>query len=322
MDTDADGLNDALEQRLLEQFRPEFRVGATDCAGLPAAFQPGRVTPTPEAEDGTVYGQVFPVHSAEATQPAIEIHFYHLWSVDCGGHGHPLDAEHVAVLLQGSQSNVNTATWRAVFWYAAAHENTVCDVSQIARASTLHAEEHGAIVWISPGKHASYLDEALCNHGCGADRCERMQRLPNAKVINLGEVQRPMNGSVFVGSALWPLRAKMEQTNFSVATLARVEQLPASDIDLYNPGRHPMQGVIAISASTKAAIAGGGESTSGAISMAGGKTTGALATAGDKTGRALGRSFRKTGHALSRSTHAVGKAVGVPERPAPGPAGP
>jgi hypothetical protein len=35
-DTDGDGLNDALEQRLLVQFAPTFMVSAHDCAGVPA----------------------------------------------------------------------------------------------------------------------------------------------------------------------------------------------------------------------------------------------------------------------------------------------
>ncbi len=110
VDSDHDGLSDALEQRLLEQFRPEFRVGVKDCARLPAAFRPGTVTPTPEAEDGTLYGQVSPVRGPNAAHPRVEVHFFHLWSRDCGEHGHPLDAEHVAVLLLGSGSDLNAAT--------------------------------------------------------------------------------------------------------------------------------------------------------------------------------------------------------------------
>ena len=58
----------------------------------------------------------------------------------------------------------------------------MCDVSQIARASTLDAENHGATVWISPGKHASYFSPDLCHGGCGADRCENMIRLSPAGI--------------------------------------------------------------------------------------------------------------------------------------------
>ena len=321
-DSDRDGLSDALEQRLLEQFRPEFRVATADCAGSPAAFQRGVLVPTPVAEDGTIYGQVFPHAGGEARQPLLEVHFYHLWRQDCGGHGHPLDAEHVAVLLEGSGPELEKATWKATFWYAAAHEKTVCDVSQIARAASLGAEEHGALVWISPGKHASYLDEALCSRGCGADRCVAMKPLAAGRLVNLGEVARPMNGSVFVGSPAWPLRAKMEASDFSPAVMARGEALSPGQIALSHAGRHPMQGVIAISASTEGAIAESGanttgalsvagDRTSGAMSSAGDKTTGALGTASDKTGEALGRSYQDTKHALGNSARQVGKFLGL-----------
>ena len=117
----------------------------------------------------------------------VELHYYHLWRQDCGEHGHPLDTEHVAVLIQASGAIEVEATWKALYWYAAAHEQTVCDVSQIARASTLRAEDKGAQVWISPGKHASYLDARLCQRGCGADVCEAMVPLQAGRVINLGE---------------------------------------------------------------------------------------------------------------------------------------
>ena len=101
LDSDGDGFTDSLEQSLLTQFSPRFYIGQQECAGLPAAFQPSLLEPTPQAEDGTVYGQVFPVKIAGATGPMAEIHFYDLWSRDCGAHGHPFDAEHVAVLVAG-----------------------------------------------------------------------------------------------------------------------------------------------------------------------------------------------------------------------------
>jgi hypothetical protein len=150
-DSDNDGMSDALEQALLIQFAPAFMIARNDCSEFPAQFAPGLKTPTVTTEDGTIYGQVFPVKSSSGDLPAAEIHYYHLWKRDCGPHGHPLDTEHVSVLVSASESHPDSARWKAVYWYAAAHENTVCDVSQITRASTLHAEEHGAKVWISPG---------------------------------------------------------------------------------------------------------------------------------------------------------------------------
>src|SRR6185437_9794293 len=131
-DSDKDGLSDDIEQSLLAQFSPHFYVGQHYCAGLPAVFQPGLLQPVPQAEDRTVYGQVFPVRIAGKTDPMVEVHFYDLWDRDCGAHGHQLDAEHVAVLVKASNRDLSVAKWKAVYWYAAAHENTVCDVSQLA----------------------------------------------------------------------------------------------------------------------------------------------------------------------------------------------
>ena len=304
-DSDGDGFTDSLEQSLLAQFSPQFYIGQQECAGLPTAFQPGVPQPNPQAEDGTVYGQVFPVKIAGATTPMAEIRFYDLWGRDCGAHGHSLDTEHVAVLAEASSPDLNTAKWKAVYWYAAAHEDTVCDVSQLARAKDLNAEQDGAKVWLSPGKHAAYLAKSLCNHGCGADRCEVMKPMTTSRIINLGEPGHPMNGSDFVASKAWPLEQKMTHTDFPPEPVARLEALPAGDIAWFNPGRHPTQGVIAVSYTTGEAIAGSGQNTDAA-----------LALAGDKTGNALQKSYRSTKHALGTTVRDVDKALGgKPSKP-------
>ena len=210
-----------------------------------------------------------------------------------------------------------TANWRATYWYAAAHENTVCDVSQIARASTLHAEEHGAKVWISAGKHASYLNEELCRRGCGADRCENMVPLQVTSIVNLGEVGHPMNGSEFVSSSRWPLAEKMASTNFPVAAVTRLESLPETDIAWFHPGRHPAQGIIAISSSTGHAIGRGGHDADGAIARSGRFGGRVISVAEDSTGNALGKSYRKMVHTLGVSARHVGKALGMTPKPPP-----
>ncbi len=315
VDSDQDGMSDALEQALLVQFRPTFIVGRQDCSNIPSEFRRGAHEPEPETENGTIYGQVFPSRTAVGALPTAEIHYYHLWRRDCGAHGHPLDTEHVSVLVRASNSHLANATWKALYWYSAAHENTVCDVSQIARASTLHAEDHGAEVWISPGKHASYLNEMLCQGGCGADKCTNMVALAPGKLINLGEVGKPMNGSLFISSAAWPLAGKMANTNFPAGPVARLNQLPDSDIAWFNAGEHPAQGVIAVSSSTEQAIARSGQNTTSAISVAGDSTSSALSTSGDSTGNALQKSYRNTKHALGTSARHVGEALHVIPKP-------
>ena len=335
IDSDHDGISDDLEQALLLQFAPKFLVGSHDCSNIPAEFQSGDSTPLVESENGTIYGQVFPAKDQIDGAPAAEIHYYHLWRIDCGPHGHLLDTEHVSVLIRAdlahadsipanlvdasnpaptsnpqaaSSPNPSSATWKALYWYAAAHENTVCDVSQIARASTLHAENSGPSVWISPGKHASYLNQALCEKGCGADRCENMTALAPAKLINLGEATHPMNGSVFIASAAWPLTAKMSETNFPAPVLARLNELPDSDIAWFNAGRHPKQGIIAISSTT-------GRDALGGLDTAADATDNSLSIAHDSTGNALHKSYRHTTHALGTSARHVGKALGIQKQP-------
>ena len=315
IDSDHDGMDDALEQALLVQFAPTFMVGRKDCSGIPAEFTPDLKIPTLEAEDGTIYGQVFPVKSLSADLPTAEIHFYHLWRRDCGPHGHALDTEHVAVLVRASGRNSDAAKWKALYWYAAAHEDTVCDVSQITRASTLNAEEKGAKVWVSPGKHASYLNETLCQGGCGADRCVDMVTLPPGKIINLGEPGHSMNGSVFINSSAWPLMDKMRNTNFPPEPVARLNRMPDTDIAWFRAGTHPAQGIIAISSSTEQALAVSAGDTSSSLSIAGKSTDVALSVAGSGTGNALAKSYKGTVHALGVTARDVGGALHLYQKP-------
>jgi hypothetical protein len=302
IDSDRDGLSDTLEQSLLTRFAPTFMVGKQECSNIPAQFQPDETTPHVTAEDGTIYGQATPALTASSTTHTIELHYYHLWKTDCGPHGHPLDAEHVSVLI--NSTNPDPTKWKALYWYAAAHENTVCDVSQISRAATLHAEDHGATIWISPGKHASFLNQNLCTHGCGADRCESMQPLAIHQIINLGELAHPMNGALWSSSPQWPLAAKLTRSDFPSDPIARLETLPPTDIAWFSPGRHPAQGVIAISGNTADAIGTSGDDTLSAISLA-----------GDSTGNALEKSYRKTIHALGISAQHVGDALHANPKP-------
>ena len=111
-DSDHDGLEDRLEQALLLQFAPTFMVAEHDCSNLPARFEMGVKEPVGTVENGTVYGQVFPLRGTAEQGLRAEIHYYHLWRKDCGGHGHPLDTEHVAVLVLGSGRNLGAATWK------------------------------------------------------------------------------------------------------------------------------------------------------------------------------------------------------------------
>ena len=299
IDSDHDGLSDKLEQALLAQFKPVFMVSQADCSDVPAEFTPESRSPIVQAEDATIYGQVFPEKSGDTAEPRIEIHYYHLWKKDCGRMGHALDTEHVSVLIRPSGAPSIPTRWKATYWYAAAHEDTVCDASQISRASTLHAEDHGATVWISSGKHASFLNEELCRRGCGGDVCGKMVPLSVSKILNLGERGTPMNGALWISSSRWPLVTKMTRTDFQPVAVARLESISASDIAWVNPAKRPAQSTIAAGDSTIDALVSSNQNTDSAIS-----------TAGDATGNALDKTYGHVKHALGASARNVRKFLG------------
>jgi hypothetical protein len=115
-DSDHDGLSDAQEQALLERFVPKFQVSKKDCAVKPALFAEGVMTPKVLDRDGTIYGQVTARRKMRKEGAAIEVHYYDLWNVDCGRMGHPLDAEHVSVLLWAKSWDSPVEKWRAIYW--------------------------------------------------------------------------------------------------------------------------------------------------------------------------------------------------------------
>jgi hypothetical protein len=135
-----------------------------------------------------------------------------------------------------------------------------------------------------------------------------MTALAPAKLVNLGEASHPMNGSTFIASSAWPLAAKMTATNFPPSVLARLNQLPDSEIVWFNAGKHPKQGIIAISSTT-------GRDALGGLNTAANDTDNSLSIADDSTSNALQKSYRHTRHALGASVRHVGKALGIHKHP-------
>ncbi len=284
-DTDRDGIPDAQEQALLEKFRPTFMISASDCAIRPARFEPDQITPQPAAADGSVYGQVFPVHDSQN----VEIHYYTLWDRDCGRIQHSLDVEHVAVLVRNDEAHGP----EALYWYAGAHENTACEISSGARAAAIDAEHRGAKVWSSSGKHAMYLRKAMCNHGCGADSCEDAQELaPSSPVINVGEPGAPANGALWTASPQWGLAGKMD-SDFPPDIISRLEATSGESVITLR-GRSSVRGTIRESDTVLAAGSTGAQHTGAALDTANGHTS-----------RSLGKATRATGRSLKRAWNAV-----------------
>lgn len=288
-DLDRDGVADELEQNLLEKFRPAFMISADDCDLQPSEFASGAMRPVALERNGTIYGQVFRPASAEPGSAVLEIHYYHLWSKDCGRMGHALDAEYVALLAHAEDIDDAPGKWTASYWYAAAHENTLCDRSTIAQASAVKAEEAGPTVWVSWGKHGSYFYPEQCDGGCGQDRCVAFLPLATGKIINLGEIEAPLNGADWTSLAGWNLTWKMSSA-FSSELVAGIER-PESALPVFTqPALKEIQAVVlALGASLDSAELGPEEAST------------ALELAEARTREAVGLGLKKVRGSLRRA---------------------
>jgi len=284
-DLDRDGLDDSFEQALLERFIPSFYLSAGECDGLPASFASGTDHPVVVARNGTIHGRAF-----SASEGAVELQYFHLWARDCGRAGHALDAEHVSALIEPQADG----TWAARLWYAAAHEDTICDQSSGARASTLGALSAGPPVYISRGKHASYLARGHCTRGCGGDACPLGPPLGVSALLNIGEPGAPLNGATWTASTRWPLGLKL-QSDFAPDVRARLDR--AED-----------EHVIALTSHLRA---------SQAPVLAGDTALDALVHAGHASVTAIAAGRRNVGGAVAKSLSGVVRAFGRSGRELP-----
>jgi hypothetical protein len=294
-DLDRDGLPEKLEQALLERFTPELILSGEECDGLPAELAAGARDPRVVARNGVLYGQAFRKGSR-----LVELHYYHLWGRDCGRAGHALDAEHVSALVEADRPGAPAKKWRARYWYAAGHEGTVCNRSNGAKAAALGAVDRGPRVWVSVGKHASYLDASYCSWGCGADRCAvDGPRWRAARVVNIGERGAPLNGADWAESKRWNLAQKL-RSDFWPEFLSAMDK--STGVILLWPELRPAQPVLMAGSEVGAALAESSRRTGAALRLADSETGEALAASMQKTGLALKRSARSVARFLRRGT--------------------
>jgi len=288
-DDDRDGLPDALEQAVLERFLPTFVLSADECDGLPAAMMPGTSDPRVAARNGTIYGYVTP-RSSGTEGADVEIKYFHLWARDCGRPSHAFDAEHVSALIHAPATDAPIDAWRAEYWYAAAHEGTVCDASSGARAEAIRAAASGPYVYVSRGKHASYLARGQCKWGCGSDLCDSPGApLPYSAPVNLGEPLVPLNGATWIQSRRWSLAARL-QTDFEPSLRARLDGEPSPTVQALTIGLRPFQAPIL-----------GGDTGLDALIATGDAATTAITAAAEGASAAVASSGRAVGGALTRT---------------------
>ncbi len=275
-DLDRDGIADRVEQALFEKFSPTLLLARGECDGVPASFVSNVLAPRVLAKDATLYGQAFRIPSGD-DRARVDLHFFHLWARDCGRRGHDLDVEHVSAIVSAATLDSPMSSWLAEMWYAAAHEGSVCDASSGARATVIGADTSGPRVFVSRGKHASYLDRGQCKWGCGGDECGDDRVVVPSRIVNIGERDAPLNGAVWIHSDRWPMRHKLG-SDFEPALRARLDN-PNDDhvIPLMLHRRGPQAPVLA------------GDTALDGLEVAAESTKGALGTAK----RAVGRFFRR-----------------------------
>jgi hypothetical protein len=283
-DLDHDGLADEFEQALLDRFVPTLVLSAVECDGLPATLEPWSADPRVVDRSGTVYGHVA-LRAARPGRVEIEIKYFHLWGRDCGRPSHAFDVERVSALIHAPSLEAPADAWQAAYWYAAAHEGTVCDASSGATAESVRATGVGPYVYVSRGKHASYLNRGHCKWGCGSDLCDPGPPSPRGMIVNLGERDAPLNGATWLGSRRWGLGDKLA-TDFDPERRARFDRDPPSAVVALRVALRPVQAPIL-----------GGDTGLDAILLAGKTATLSLATAADATATAV----EATGQAIGTS---------------------
>jgi hypothetical protein len=288
-DLDRDGLPDALEQALLERFLPTLVLSADECDGRPAAIRPGSVDPVVMARDGTLYGHVT-IRATRDQAVEVEVKYFHVWGRDCGRPGHAWDAEHVSALVYAPGLDAPLDAWQAEYWYAAAHEGTVCDASSGATAATLRASRVGPYVYVSRGKHASYLARGQCKWGCGSDLCDSPgEPLTRAGVVNVGEPDAPLNGATWMHSGQLALADKLA-TDFAPTVRARFDVDPPTTVQALRIHLRPLQAPILGGDTGLDALIAAGRAAADALASSGE----AAATAAEATGRAVGTALSRT----------------------------
>jgi hypothetical protein len=294
-DADGDGVSDVLEQALVVRFAPQFWLDENECAGRPAEFRTHSSVPQALARNGAIYTRVSPSAAMGHDRVALTVSYFHLWDQDCGPLSpHPLDVEHITALVVAPSMTSSIDAWVARYWYAAAHEDTICDTSNAARAKVIDAVTSGPDVWIANGKHASYLSRDLCSQrGCGVDACANMVAMNAGPLISLGEADAPANGAAWIASEDWALASKL-RADFDPRLVARLDTSDAGVVARANGQWRPQHYSLSI-----------GSDILGALGIAEGR----LQEADKKTGNALDKGFLAIGGALGVAVRAVGSTL-------------
>jgi hypothetical protein len=127
-------------------------------------------------------------------------------------------------------------------------------------------------------------------------------------VINIGELETPINGVLWVKSRRWPLASKFT-TDFDDVVLARLMDTKAAGTIQLKPNLRRTQAVLSSGNSTATALQSSGRRTGVSLFLAGERTGGAIDGSKRNTEAALVTAQRNTGKALNATGKAVRKSM-------------
>ena len=215
VDRDSDGMDDALEQMLLNKFMPAIMMFSNETCPGPALNGTGdtnlvaaRISPYPgqytrsTSLDSVLIHPYAVVASKQLTagliwyDPFIMVHCAVLYGQDCGALGHNADVEgfHFSLkyigpdTIAGWMYDTVMSNWMGLTIQSISHDATLCQHIETRQYKSAVAPTGVDSVYASPNKHGNYLTigdcdaSFICNPNCDATQIRK-----NVTNVNLGE---------------------------------------------------------------------------------------------------------------------------------------
>lgn len=220
-DIDLDGLDDRLEQKLLDNFMPVIIQFSDESCPGPALDGtgdsnlvvchifplPGQYTMSAVSPDSL---KVHPVAMVGDTglqtgmiwyDPQLIVECGILYGKDCGLAGHTADVEGFYFSLKytgpdsiaGWMYDTILSHWMGVTIQSVSHANTLCEQTETYPYKSALFPNGLDTVYVSPDKHGNYLtvqkcgSSFICNPGCTGTPSRK-----NVKIVNVGEANATM----------------------------------------------------------------------------------------------------------------------------------
>ena len=264
VDRDSDGMDDALEQMLLNKFMPAIMMFSNETCPGPALNGTGdtnliaaRISPYPgqysrsTSLDSVLIHPYAVVASKQLTagliwyDPFIMVHCAVLYGQDCGALGHNADVEgfHFSLkyigpdTIAGWMYDTIMSNWMGATIQSISHDATLCQHIETHAYKSVVAPAGVDSVYASPNKHGNYLtisacDAALiCNPNC--DAAQIRKKVIN---VNVGEPRASLVPDLgafyaaYAGNDPWSTANFLAAQNGNAGTIAaKMERALSSD---------------------------------------------------------------------------------------------